>query len=81
MTRKESKQNDSPERSFSITKTVIYTGSLWVLFFVGTEVILGLFGVKTLIERQDLSRVFSGLVPVFVQEGQEMRTRSSLRGV
>ena len=80
MTRKESKQNDSPERSFSITKTVIYTGSLWVLFFVGTEVILGLFGVKTLIERQDLSRGFSGLVPVFVQEGQEMRTRSSLRG-
>jgi len=80
VTRKESKQKDSLERSFSITKTVAYTCALWVLFFVGIEVTLGIFGVKTLIERQDLSRGFSGLVPVFVQEGQVMRTRPSLRG-
>ena len=80
MTRKEPKRKGSQERSFTITKTVLYTVFLWVLLFVGIEVALGLIGVKTLVERQDLSRGFSGLVPVFVQEGQMMRTRPSLRG-
>ena len=80
MTRKESIHKVSQERSFTITKTVIYTGFLWVLLFVCIELTLWLFGVKTLIERQDPSRGFSGLVPVFVQEGQMMRTRPSLRG-
>jgi tetratricopeptide (TPR) repeat protein len=80
VTRKESQHKGSQERSFTITKAVLYTGFLWVLLFGGIEVTLGLFGVKTLVERQDLSRGFSGLVPVFVKEGQRMRTRSSLRG-
>ena len=80
MTRKESKQKDSQERSFTITKTVLYTGFLWLFVFVGVELLLWLFGVQTLIERQDPSRGFSGLVPVFVREGQTMRTRPSLQG-
>lgn len=80
MARKESKQKEVRERSFTLTKTVAYTGFLWLLLFVGIEVTLGFFGVKTLIEHQDLSRGFSGLVPVYVREGQTMRTRPSLQG-
>ncbi len=78
--RKESKRKEAQERSFTLTKTVIFTGFLWLFLFVGVEVTLGLLGLKTLIERQDLSRGFSGLVPVYVREGQTMRTRPSLRG-
>ena len=51
-----------------------------MFLFLGIEWSLGLFGVPKLIERHDLSRGFSGLVPVFVQDGQSMRTQPFLRG-
>ena len=75
-----SKQNNSGDRSFSLAKTAFYTVILWIVFLLGAEALLWMVGVPTLIERQDPSRGFSGLVPVFVQDGQSMRTRPNLRG-
>ena len=77
---KVSRQNNTGARPFSFAKTAIYTVFLWVLFSLGVEGFLWVVGVPTLIERQDPSRGFSGLVPVFVQDGQSMRTQPVLRG-
>lgn len=79
MIRKDSKKKDAHMRLFTFKKTVLYTSFLWLFFFIGIELLLSLFGVQSLIEQQDPSRGFSGLVPVFVREDQTMRTRSSLR--
>jgi len=67
-------------RLFTFKKTILYTSFLWLFFFIGIELLLSLFGVQSLIEQQDPSRGFSGLVPIFVREAKTMRTRSSLRG-
>ena len=75
-----SRQKNTGDRSFSFAKTAIYTVFLWMVFLLGAEGLLWIGGVPTLIERQDPSRGFSGLVPVFVQDGQSMRTQPILRG-
>lgn len=77
---KVSRKNNTGDRPFSFAKTTIYTVFLWIVFLLGTEGVLWIVGVPTLIERQDPSRGFSGLVPVFVQDGQSMRTQPLLRG-
>jgi len=77
---KVSRQKNSGDRSFSFAKTAIYTVFLWIVLLLGAEGLLWIAGVPTLIERQDPSRGFSGLVPVFAQDGQTMRTQPVLRG-
>lgn len=76
---KVSRQNKTADRSFSFAKSAIYTVFLWIVFLLGAEGLLWIIGAPTLIERQDPSRGFSGLVPVFVQDGQSMRTQPLLR--
>jgi tetratricopeptide (TPR) repeat protein len=48
-------------------KTVLFTGSIFVLVFVGTELILALLGVEPVVRDEDPYVGFSSVMPLFVE--------------
>ncbi|REJ97379.1 MAG: tetratricopeptide repeat protein [Planctomycetota bacterium] len=65
-----------PKRSnVSLRKKLVFSALATVAFFVLAEAGLWLAGVTTLIEREDPSQGFSGLLSVFERDGDVYRTR------
>lgn len=59
----------------SLRKRTIYAAIAVGVFFIGLELLLWAAGVKSVIQREDPSRGFSGLVSVFEKAGDTYRTR------
>jgi len=77
MSRNRSKP-DSPapqRRRISLWKKLLFATVVCVAFFAVVELTLSAMGMPTLIEREDPFRGFSGLVTVFVRDGEVYRTR------
>ena len=60
-------------------KHIFYGLVICVTFFALAELTLWTFGATTLIEREDPAKGFSGLVDVFVPDGDVHRTRQYQR--
>ena len=70
----------SARRAIPATRKAVYAALMVVALFLTAELVLWLFGVDTMIAREDPSSGFSGLVSVYAREGETYRTRPSLRG-
>ena len=62
-------------RPITRSKQLIFAALVWVAFFLALESLLWIAGVETVLEREDPSRGFSGLVSVFERDGETFRTR------
>src|SRR5262245_8596378 len=59
----------------TLGRKTLYAALACGLLFAAMELLLWVAGVPTLLEREDPSRGFSGLVSVFEQDGDHYRTR------
>ncbi len=55
---------------------MVFSGLTCIAFFVAVEAVLWAAGVATVLQREDPSRGFSGLVSVFERDGDHFRTRA-----
>ncbi|MFV2070833.1 MAG: tetratricopeptide repeat protein, partial [Pirellulales bacterium] len=59
-------------------KKACYAAVVCVAFFLAAEFVLAIVGVEQVVDREDPFHGFSGLVSVFVQDGNHFRTRPAV---
>ena len=68
-----------PHIRISVGRQIVYAAVACAALLALVELLLAAAGVQPLIQRQDPSHGFSGLVPIFEREGDRYVTRTSLR--